>query len=314
MTYFNFFTFRYLLLMPSNPWLGDYLTINEFLFSHTTYDQDTRSLPAKYVPGNTLSTSVMIWDIILRFTKPDLYSHSSMFQMDWSFWRTDSDYTLRFHISPYVNIYFVRYLVIMFDRTMLRRDFAQYRFSSAIWTLTSSAENKRIPNSYPRAYMFGISKMNLHLTGDPSISFKLEKDSSDAWAVDIEYRGSSTSNLDYGYSFTAFPYYVCDQYNYPYYNESDNDCYDKCPSFQFMNSSRQCSACRYDCLTCYDENVALPVILPTDIFKIAISHACPLRDSMNHTSTRQVHATLPAKAATALALFALHVRIILCIL
>jgi len=134
MTYFNFFTFRYLLLMPSNPWLGDYLTINRFLFSHTTYDEDSRSLPGKYVPGNSLSTSVMIWDIILRFTKPDLFSHSSRFSINWSYSCNDTHYRLRLHISPYVNIYYVRYLVIMFDHTMLRRDFQQYRYSSGIWT------------------------------------------------------------------------------------------------------------------------------------------------------------------------------------
>jgi hypothetical protein len=58
------FTFRYLLVLPSTPWLNDYLVIEQFTYG-ADGESNSTALPTKFVPGNNVVTAVMIRDIWL---------------------------------------------------------------------------------------------------------------------------------------------------------------------------------------------------------------------------------------------------------
>lgn len=93
--YFRLFTFRYLLVLPSTPWLGDYLKIEEYTFSSGN-NSFTTDLPLKHAAGDVISRSFMIRDIWLEFAEADLTASGNEFYLRWTGSNSTNDYTVLF--------------------------------------------------------------------------------------------------------------------------------------------------------------------------------------------------------------------------
>jgi cysteine-rich repeat protein len=140
------------------------------------------------------------------------------------------------------------------DKTALKQDYLEYRFTTGIWWTNITTVSVYIPYSHSHGfqnYVFGLSKMVLRMNYDPSFSFSLAKNSGNN-NVDFGYNGLNTTWLAYVYSYAVFPFITCTVPSFPYLNLTDGYCYARCSRLQYVGSARVCSSCRFDCLTCYN--------------------------------------------------------------